>query len=98
MITDILKHLIKKISGLEQELRSLTSQNRSLLQKLEKERPLNIEQLEYKINELNIDKLSGILSLGLTAECNDVAVKKIIDKFGASCRVAVKPEGDERGR
>lgn len=80
-IKDVLNYICNEID-------TIKIQNKEILNKISN-LPLNIESLEYKVNELKIDTLSGSLNLGLTASGDDVCVQKIVDKFTEDCSVKV---------
>ena len=87
--------IVNLLQGIAHDLVKISEQNKLILAKLETSQQLSIENLEYKINELKIDTLSGCLNLGLTAQADDISVQKIIDQFSSDCNVEVQPKSNK---
>jgi hypothetical protein len=73
---------------LRQEIEKLRMDNEILRNKIEELKPLKVDKLEYKIQELNIQTLSGMLNLGISLNgdgenMTDLA-EKIIQEEGIS--------------
>lgn len=67
----------------EQEIRSLHEKleqdNLKLKEQLEQIKPIHIENVNYKIQELAVKDLKGTLNIGLTALTDEGQLKKVID-------------------
>jgi hypothetical protein len=46
----------------------LEAENKKMREKLDHVKPLVIENINYKIQELNVEELKGTLNIGLTGE------------------------------
>ncbi|MBD0384081.1 spore germination protein GerPC [Paenibacillus sedimenti] len=68
---------------LEQEIRRLKENSEldsmKLKEQLEQIKPIHIENINYKIQELAVKDLKGTLNIGLTALTDEEQLKKIID-------------------
>ena len=56
------------IQQLQYRVLQLEEANRKLSEKVEDIKPLVIENINYKIQELNVDELKGTLNIGLSGE------------------------------
>lgn len=61
--------LADKLSKLEQE-------NKQLAQKLSEVRPIRIDAIHYKVQELSVHELSGTLNIGLSALTSSEEIAK----------------------
>lgn len=68
---------------LQQEIRTLNEKleqdSMKLKEQMEKIKPVHIENINYKIQELAVKDLKGTLNIGLTALTDEEQLKKIID-------------------
>ncbi|EGL82731.1 hypothetical protein CathTA2_1739 [Caldalkalibacillus thermarum TA2.A1] len=64
------------IQHLEERLQKLEKDNEELKQKLENIKPVHIENINYKIQELVVQELSGTLNIGLTAEADAEEIQR----------------------
>jgi spore germination protein PC len=71
----------KRIDLLEEEIYKLKKENKELKRKLQAAQPLRIDKIEYKINELKVDNLSGTLNVGLSTFADEQSLKEIIDRM-----------------
>ncbi|WP_028778413.1 spore germination protein GerPC [Shimazuella kribbensis] len=73
---------------LNQEIKKMQSEQAALRKQIEELKPIRVEKLEYKIQELNIQTLSGMLNLGLSlngdGENMTELAEKIIQEEGIS--------------
>ncbi|SMO75639.1 spore germination protein GerPC [Melghirimyces algeriensis] len=74
-------YLWDRINRLEQEMEELRSENEQLRKKVDSIQPLSIEQLVYKIQELNVQTLSGTLNVGLTTQGDGENITDLIEKL-----------------
>lgn len=63
---------------MEQRLRLLEEENAELKKKVEDIKPLHIENINYKIQELEVKELKGTLNIGMTALSDPEEIKKWI--------------------
>lgn len=74
-------YLWDRINQLQQEIEKLKEENEQFRKKLASIQPVNIERLEYKIQELRVETLSGTLNVGLSAHGDEETLSKIIDQM-----------------
>ncbi|MDE5413684.1 spore germination protein GerPC [Alkalihalobacterium chitinilyticum] len=70
----ILEELKEKVEKVEEE-------NDELKEKIEDLQPINIENINYKIQELAVEDLSGTLNIGITALTDPENLKKLLKDF-----------------
>jgi spore germination protein PC len=63
---------------LEQRIRQLEEENQTLKEQVKQIKPIHIENINYKIQELNVKELKGTLNIGMTALTDPDEVKKWI--------------------
>jgi spore germination protein PC len=66
---DYLQHFEQRLQKLEQE-------NQQLKQQVEQIKPIHIENINYKIQELSVKELKGTLNIGMTALTDPDEIKK----------------------
>ncbi len=66
------------LKQLEQRIRTLEEENLALKKKLDEVRPIVIENINYKIQEINVDELKGTLNIGWSGEATVDDVSKMI--------------------
>jgi len=66
-----------QLRGLEERLRLAEDELRELKAEAAKARPIHIEAINYKVQELVVSELSGTLHVGLTALTDSKALEKI---------------------
>lgn len=71
----------RQIKQLQKEIEKLKAENRELSKKIAALQPVQIEKMEYKINELIVETLSGTLNIGLSAHTDEKGLQKIIEKI-----------------
>jgi len=69
------------LDDLEKKVEELEKENEELKKKLALQKPLRIEKIEYKINELKVKELKGQMHLGITAMANEEAMENIMEHF-----------------
>lgn len=74
-------YLWDRLNHLEQEIRRLKKENKEIKERIAAIKPLIVERLEYKIQELDIQTLSGTLNVGLTAHGDEKSIEGMIDKM-----------------
>lgn len=72
--------LWERLHHLEREIAILRRENEALKKKLASLQPITIERIEYKIQELSIETLSGTLNVGLAATGDDKSFARILEK------------------
>jgi hypothetical protein len=82
----MLEHILKRLADLEQEVYELKLQNQHLQKKLEEHKTIEIGKIIYKIQELSVDTLSGILNVGISAT-NSTDQKKWIEELMSEKKV-----------
>lgn len=60
----------------EQRLQQLEQENQRLRQQVEQMKPIHIENINYKIQELSVKELKGTLNIGMTALTDSDEIKK----------------------
>ncbi len=78
-----------RINLLEEEVYKLKKDNKELKKKLQAIQQLRIDKIEYKINELKVDTLSGTLNVGLSTLADEQSLKEIVDRM---VKEKAKPE------
>lgn len=74
------QNLFQKLEQLEKKLEELEEENKELKEKLENIKPINIENINYKIQELTVKELSGTLNIGMTALTDPENIKKLMEE------------------
>lgn len=62
--------------SLEERIRLLEEENKELKEKIENLKPLHIENINYKIQELSVRELKGTLNIGMTALSDPKEIQK----------------------
>ncbi len=73
-------YLWDRLRHLEREIAILRRENEALKKKLASLQPITIERIEYKIQELSIETLSGTLNVGLSATGDCESIERILEK------------------
>ncbi|KSU81234.1 spore germination protein GerPC [Fictibacillus enclensis] len=73
-----LYHILQQ---LQQQIIELQHENQSLKEALSNIKPVNIENINYKIQELHVKELKGTLNIGLTGEAHLEDMETIIDEI-----------------
>ncbi|MGG1572619.1 spore germination protein GerPC [Fictibacillus sp. NRS-1165] len=71
-----LYHILQQ---LQQQIIELQHENHTLREALNNIKPINIENINYKIQELHVKELKGTLNIGLTGEAHLEDMETIID-------------------
>ncbi|MCH5586557.1 spore germination protein GerPC [Shimazuella sp. AN120528] len=81
---------------LRQEIEKIREENKSLRKQIEELKPIHIDKMVYKIQELNIETLSGMLNLGMSlngdGENMTELAEKIVNEEGVSVDFGQKKE------
>jgi predicted nuclease with TOPRIM domain len=56
----------QRLQQMEEEVKKLKEENSELGERLDKIKPINIENINYKIQELVVNELKGTLNIGMT--------------------------------
>lgn len=91
------EELYSWIQQLEQEVNSLKQENDQLREQIKQIKPISIERITYKVQELHVETLSGTLNVGLASQAMveniDGFVDEITEKFGTNLEIGPKPYG-----
>jgi hypothetical protein len=74
--------VIKALDSLQQKIEEVEKENEDLKEKVENIKPINIENINYKIQELTVEELSGTLNIGLSALTDAENLKKLLEEKG----------------
>ncbi|WP_418200462.1 spore germination protein GerPC [Alkalihalobacterium sp. APHAB7] len=66
---------------LKEKVEKVEEENEELKEKLGDLQPINIENINYKIQELAVEDLSGTLNIGITALTDPENLKKLLKDF-----------------
>ncbi|GAE34317.1 spore germination protein GerPC [Halalkalibacter akibai] len=66
MNINLMEQLTKHMTALTKKLEEIEKENKELKEKVENMKPINIENINYKIQELTVEELSGNLMIGMT--------------------------------
>ncbi|WP_062239236.1 spore germination protein GerPC [Fictibacillus sp. FJAT-27399] len=69
------------LQQLQQQIIELQHENQTLREALNNIKPINIENINYKIQELHVKELKGTLNIGLTGEAHLEDMETIIDEI-----------------
>jgi len=72
--------ILKNIEKIHEKLNQLEEENKALQEQVENMKPLTIENINYKIQDLHVQDLSGNLMVGLTALSDAEELKKLLDE------------------
>ncbi|UOE92029.1 spore germination protein GerPC [Alkalihalobacillus sp. LMS39] len=75
---ELLEQLTKQIVALNEKIEKIEKENEQLKEKVENIKPIAIENINYKIQELTVEELSGNLMIGMTALGEVEDLKKLI--------------------
>lgn len=73
---DFFQNLEHRLKELEENNERLHNENQQLKQQLEQIKPIHIENINYKIQELVVRELTGTLNIGMTALSDPNEIKK----------------------
>ncbi|SDW81897.1 Spore germination protein GerPC [Marininema mesophilum] len=74
-------YLWDRINQLQQEMDALRQENEEIRKKLDAIEPLRIENMDYKVQELHVQTLSGALNIGLTLTGDDESMLKMVERL-----------------
>lgn len=77
---DYFQRLEERLQQIEEEQKKLEEENDALKEKIEQIKPVNIENINYKIQELVVKELKGTLNIGVTALSDPEDIKKLINE------------------
>ncbi|MFA1819137.1 hypothetical protein ACDX78_02845 [Virgibacillus oceani] len=72
--------LLKKMEKIYEKLNQLEEENKELKEEMDNIKPLTIENINYKIQELHVQDLSGNLMVGLTALSDAEELQKLLEE------------------
>ncbi|OIJ14159.1 hypothetical protein BKP35_08155 [Anaerobacillus arseniciselenatis] len=80
------QHFIPKVmqtlESIQQKMKEIEEENENLKEKIKDIKPINIENINYKIQELTVEELSGALNIGLSALTDAENLKKLLNENG----------------
>ncbi|RXJ02388.1 hypothetical protein DS745_06705 [Anaerobacillus alkaliphilus] len=79
---DYAHQVITKLENLQNKLEEMEKENEELKEKVQNIKPINIENINYKIQELTVEELSGSLNIGLSALTDAENLKKLLEEKG----------------
>ncbi|MCT8136645.1 hypothetical protein H1D32_02105 [Anaerobacillus sp. CMMVII] len=74
--------VMNQLENLQNKLEEIEKENEELKEKVENLKPINIENINYKIQELTVEELSGTLNIGLSALTDAENLKKLLEEKG----------------
>lgn len=74
-------YLWDRLNQLQQEIDTLRQENEAFSKKLAELEPLRIERIEYKVQELHVETLSGTLDIGMTVKGDEKSIARIIEQM-----------------
>ncbi len=81
-----LQHFIPKLmetlESMQEKMEEIEEENENLKEKIKDIKPINIENINYKIQELTVEELSGALNIGLSALTDAENLKKLLNENG----------------
>ncbi|HET7580688.1 MAG TPA: spore germination protein GerPC [Bacillales bacterium] len=80
------------IQELQYRIMHLEQENQKLKEKVEDIKPVVIENINYKIQELNVDELKGTLNIGLTGEAD---LENMASEMGEDQQPGIAEENDD---
>lgn len=75
-----LQHLLAELAKLHEKIEKIAAENEQLKEKVENIKPINIENINYKIQELSVEELSGTLNIGMTALTDPENITKLMNE------------------
>lgn len=75
---DYFHRLEQRLLELEQEQERIQKENEELLQQVRHIKPIHIENINYKIQELIVKELKGTLNIGLTTLADEKQLNKLL--------------------
>jgi len=74
-------YLWDRLNQLEQEIEDLKQENQELRQKIGSIQPLQVDSIQYKVQELHVENLNGTLDIGLNIQADDENIAQMIEKM-----------------
>lgn len=74
--------LVDSIQSILEKLEKLEEENQQLKEEIENIKPITIENINYKIQDLSVQELSGTLLVGLTALSEAEELQKLLQENG----------------
>lgn len=79
---NLTENILVKLEDLQDKLGEIEKENEQLKEKVSNLKPINIENINYKIQELTVEELSGSLNIGLSALTDAENLKKLLEEKG----------------
>jgi vacuolar-type H+-ATPase subunit I/STV1 len=70
----------QRLQQMEEEVKKLKAENNELGEKLDNIKPINIENINYKIQELVVRELKGTLNIGMTGITDPKEISKWLNQ------------------
>jgi len=77
---EFFQELERRLVQLEKENKQLIEENKQIQEKLESLKPIHIENINYKIQELAVKELKGTLNIGMTGITDPAEIAKWVDR------------------
>lgn len=77
---DYFQRLEQRLVELEQEQERIQKENQELQQQVSQLKPIHIENINYKIQELIVKELKGTLNIGLTSLVDEKQLNKLLSE------------------
>lgn len=87
--------LMQTIQWLQQRVAALEMQNEQLKEEMKQIKPVQIESIVYKIQELQIKDLKGTLNIGITAQADEQTIDKFMEDFELKNEATITFDGEE---
>src|SRR5699024_12283373 len=80
-VNGVYAYLWDRLNQLEQEIEDLKQENQELRQKIGSIQPLQVDSIQYKVQELHVENLNGTLDIGLNIQADDENIAQMIEKM-----------------
>lgn len=77
----MLHHVWHRLQQLEKEISKLKKENQELKEKISQIKPIQIDKIIYKIQELQVETLSGTLNVGLSAVTDPQKMHELFEEI-----------------
>lgn len=73
--------MVQRIQALEQRQQELEADNKRLAEQLAAIKPVQYGDITYKVQELHVNELSGVLNVGLTSLAEEGQLQELIGQM-----------------
>ncbi|WP_171016987.1 spore germination protein GerPC [Pseudalkalibacillus caeni] len=88
--------IYEMIADLQKRLKQVEEENDKLKSEIQNIKPIVIENINYKIQELNVKELSGTLNIGMSGELDPENLGSLFDGEEESSEAASPEANDEQ--